>query len=166
MSVEGERQADDGVARAINDLLCRFQQSFDDKDWDLMRGCLADRLYTDYSSFRDVPASEIDGDRYVAQRKAALDHLAMQHNFLNLRVIVEGATARARCNYVIHRFLPDGGPEDYFHSYGTYQFGFERAAEHTNDGWVINHITQSFLKNSGDPEIHGATRTDDNTRGV
>jgi len=158
----GAREADDGDAKAINDLLCRFQQSFDEKDWDMMRDCLADRLYTDYSSFRDVLAAEMDGDRYVAQRKAALGHLAMQHNFLNLRVTVIGAAARARCNYVIHRFLLNGGPDDYFHSYGTYHFGFERAG----GSWVINHITQTLLKNIGDPEIHGATRTENNTREI
>ncbi len=149
---------------ACNDLLCRFFQSFDEKDWTAMRACLCDEVFTDYSSFRDVPAGTIRGDRYVEQRRAALSALDMQHNFLNLAVAVAGETAEARCNYIIHRFDPafDGANDRFFHSYGRYIFGFRRAA----DGWRIARITQNLLRNHGNPEIHGATRLQDNTRHV
>jgi len=147
---------------AIHDLVCRFQQAFDDRDWPAMRACLAERVFVDYSSFRAVPGGEITGDRYVAQREAALSALDMQHNFLNLRVSVDGDRAHGRCNYAIHRFHPDfparaGG---FFHSYGHYVFGFVRGA----DGWRIDRIEQHLLRNHGDPEIHGATRSAGNTR--
>ena len=145
---------------AINDLLCRFFQAFDDKDWAAMRSCLADAVWTDYASFRDVPPGEITGDRYVAQRRAALSALDMQHNFLNLRVDLDGDNASARCNYVIHRFAPDSAA--FFHSYGHYEFGFRRI----DGAWRIARIRQVLLRNQGDPEIHGATRTVDNTRHV
>ena len=149
---------------ALNDLLCRFFRSFDEKDWKMMRSCLGDRVWTDYSSFRDAPPGEISGDRYVLQREVALSLLDMQHNFLNLRVEITGTSARSWCNYIIHRFHPDfdGQNDAFFHSYGRYEFGFLRA----NDEWRISSIQQVLLRNHGDPEIHGATRQTDNTRDV
>ena len=149
---------------ALNDLLCRFFRSFDEKDWKMMRSCLGDTVWTDYFSFRGAPPGEISGDRYVAQREAALSALAMQHNFLNLRVEIGDASARGWCNYIIHRFHPDfdGWNDGFFHSYGRYEFGFLQA-----DGmWRISAIRQILLRNHGDPEIHGVARQVDNTRDV
>jgi hypothetical protein len=145
-------------ALSISELLARFFQAFDDKDWPMMRACLCDEVFADYSSFRGRPAATIPADRYVEQRRAALQALAMQHNFLNLRVEVDAAAGRAtaRCNYVIHRFLPasDGGTDDYFHSYGYYVFGFVGVA----GAWKISRITQRLIRNRGNPELHGALR--------
>ena len=153
-----------GDRMAIEDLLARFFLSFDDRDWTAMRGCLAETVWTDYSSFRKVPPGEISGERYVAQREAALSRLDMQHNYLNLRVEISGATASGGCNYVIHRFDPEARPGDvaHFHSYGRYEFGFAK----TDGVWRIDHIRQILLRNEGNPEIHGATRTEENTRHV
>jgi hypothetical protein len=149
---------------ACNDLLCRFFQSFDEKDWIAMRACLCDEVFTDYSSFRDVPAGTVSGDRYVDQRRAALAALDMQHNFLNLAVDVSGEEAEARCNYIIHRFHPsfDGMNDNFFHSYGHYIFGFRREF----GGWRIAQIKQVLLRNHGNREIHGATRSENNTRHI
>lgn len=150
---------------AIQDVLCRFFQSFDDTDWTAMRSCLCDDVFVDYSSFRDVPPALISGDRYVEQRRAALGHLDMQHNFLNLHTTITGTdTAKARCNYLIHRFHPvhDGSAPRYFHSCGHYDFGLRK----TSEGWRLSSIVQVLLRNWGDPEIHGATRSADNTRHV
>lgn len=149
---------------AINDVLCKFFRSFDTRDWTAMRECLCDRIWTDYSSFRDVAPGEISGDRYVAQREAALAALDMQHNFLNLQIEGGGNTAAAWCNYIIHRFHPefDGQDDGFFHSYGRYEFGFSRK----EGQWAIRRIRQILLRNQGNPEIHGATRRIDNTRNV
>lgn len=148
---------------SINDLLTRFFQSFDDKNWPAMRDCLCNEVFTDYSSFRDEPASTISGDRYVEQRRTALQALDMQHNFLNLRVELSASAeaATARCNYIIHRFHPsfDGVNDHYFHSYGHYFFVFANV----RGTWKISRITQTLLRNHGNREIHGATRTQDNT---
>jgi hypothetical protein len=121
-----------------------------------MRECLCDEVFTDYSSFRGTPAVTIRADEYVEQRRTALQALEMQHNFLNLRVELDAATAAAtaRCNYIIHRFHPSfgGAGDHYFHSYGHYVFGLM-----TIDGaWRISRITQHLLRSQGNPEVHGA----------
>src|SRR5215469_6331649 len=137
----------------IHDLLCRFQQAFDDRNWELMRECLADRIFTDYSSFRNTPAETLEAGEYIAMRKSALADLRTQHNFSNLQVVVEGNRARGRCNYAIHRFHRDfqGEPEKFFHSWGHYLFEFERSEA----GWKITSIMQQLLKNHGNPQLHG-----------
>jgi SnoaL-like protein len=143
----------------VHDLLARFFQAFDDKNWPALRGCLCDEVFTDYSSFRAMPAVTVRADEYVEQRRMALQGLEMQHNFLNLRVEPDAtaAAATARCNYVIHRFHPscDGAHDLYFHSYGHYLFALVAV-----DGtWRISRITQSLLRNQGNREIHGAIQT-------
>lgn len=150
---------------ALHDLLCRFQRSFDAHDWPGLRACLEERLWCDYSSFRAVAGDWIEADRYVRQRQAALGHLRMQHNFLNLQVTLDGDAAEGRCNYLILRFAADHAPdlERHFHSGGCYRFGFVRGTDGT---WRIAAITQTLLASWGDPELHGATRQTDNTRFV
>jgi SnoaL-like domain len=136
----------------INDLLTRFFQAFDEKNWPMMRGCLCDEVDTDYSSFRGVPPATISADHYVEQRRSALHTLDMQHNFLNLRVEFAEATdtATARCNYIVYRFHT--AYDGYYHSQGHYLFGFT-----VRDGaWKISRIVQHLLRSQGDPEIHGA----------
>src|SRR4249919_2318310 len=115
---------------AINDLLTRFFQAFDDKNWPMMRDCLCDEVVTDYASFRGVPPSTISRNAYVEHRRTALESLDMQHNFFNLRVEMgtKEESAAARCNYLIHRYQssPDAIVDDYFHSSGHYVFGCVR----------------------------------------
>jgi 3-phenylpropionate/cinnamic acid dioxygenase small subunit len=141
---------------AINDLLARFFQAFDDKNWRAMRACLCDELFADYASFRGVPASMMPADEYVAQRRTALQALDMQHNFLNLQVEVaaDASTATARCNYIVHRFHPsfDGVNDHHFHSYGHYLFAFANV----RGAWRIARITQRALRSQGRRELHPA----------
>jgi hypothetical protein len=142
--------------KAIHDLICRFMQSFDEKDWRLMRECLDEVIYLDYSSFRNEPPGEVTADSYVAKRKSALNHLKLQHNFTNLIITLDGNTATARCNYQILRFHPDfdKAPALFFHSVGHYQFKFLQRGT----TWKINSIQQILLQNIGNPELHTGVR--------
>jgi hypothetical protein len=152
------------LTHAVSDLLARLFQAFDDKDWPMLRDCLCDDVFADYSSFRGVPPETMAADAYVEQRRTAVHTLDMQHNFSNLRVQpgADATVATARCNYVIHRFHPSvdgrsGSPrpgDQFFHSYGHYVFGLTHAA----GAWRISRITQQLLRSHGNREIHGATR--------
>jgi hypothetical protein len=143
--------------RAIHALLTRFFQAFEDHNWPMMRDCLCDEVYTDYSAFRAVPPSTISADQYVEERRHTLQPLEMQHKFLNLRVEVAAPdTATARCNYFIRRFHTslDGTDDRYFHACGHYFFAFTRV----HGRWRISRITQHLLRIHGDPAIHAAAR--------
>src|SRR5262249_11687691 len=142
----------------LHDLLSRFFQAFDEKDWLLMRACLCDEVYADYSSFRGIPAALMPRDEYVEGRRSALQALDMQHNFSNLRVELDAAeeTAMARCNYTIHRFLPSyaDGNDHYFHSYGFYFFTCSR----DSGQWKIARITQKVLHSQGRRQLQNGVR--------
>lgn len=146
---------------SISDLLTRFFQAFDDKNWTMMRDCLCDEVVTDYSAFRGGAPATITRERFVEQRRTSLEPLDMQHNFLNLRVELDRAAtaATARCNYMNHRFQMslDGRNDHYFHSYGHYVFG----VVNVHGTWKIASITQTLLRSQGKREIHGALRARD-----
>ena len=140
----------------VQDLLFRFMRSFDDKDWDVMRSCLAETVDCDYSSFRGTPPAAVARDEYVALRKASIASLRTQHNLSNLSIEGLEGYAVAKCNYAILRFHSefDGTREKYFHSYGQYRFGIARSQV----GWRIASIKQTLLTNDGNPELHIGTR--------
>ncbi|HEY1335897.1 MAG TPA: nuclear transport factor 2 family protein [Bryobacteraceae bacterium] len=139
----------------INDLLARFFQAYDDKDWQTMQNCLCDEVFADYSSFRDAPAARMSGAQYVEQRRKAFDPLHMQHDFTNLRVELDpdGRSATARCNYAVHRFLPSlDGIEGHCHAYGRYFFGLANVYGE----WRISWIIQNVVHFNGNRDSHGA----------
>jgi hypothetical protein len=143
---------------AVNDLLTRFFEAFDDKNWLMMRDSLCDEVFTDDSSFSDIPPRTVPRDRYVDQRRAARGALDMQHNMLNLRVDVDAGAERAvaRCNYVIHRFHPSSNGTDHcLHSYGHYIFAFAKVGV----TWKIARITQNPVRNHGRREIYSAVQS-------
>ncbi len=141
----------------IEELLFRSMRSFDDKDWDAMRECLAESIHCDYSSFRGTPPGDIARDDYIGQRAIALAALKTQHNLSNLSIEGTETHAEAICNYAILRFAPDfdGTPARFFHSYGQYQFGVVM----TDNQWRIISIRQSLLVSDGNPELHAGARS-------
>ncbi len=155
LSIDGQlnQPKESAVYEQISDLICRFQRSFDLHDWEVMRSCLDDEIFVDYSSFRGTEPSRISADEYVELRRQALSDLLMQHNHCNLVLSLQTSRrASASCNYQIMRFEREGNR--HFHSWGTYDFGFVRRS----DEWRISSIAQHLLKNDGEPSIHtGAT---------
>lgn len=135
----------------LSELICRFQQAFDRHDWAAMRACLDDEVFVDYSSFRGKEPSRIPADEFVDQRQRDLGDLVMQHNHSNLVLSSESDDrTSALCNFQIYRFERDG--DRYFHSWGTYEFGFVRSPT----GWKVCSIIQHLHRSEGDPSIHGA----------
>jgi 3-phenylpropionate/cinnamic acid dioxygenase small subunit len=156
-SMESASRLSAEVRFAIEDLLYRFMRSFDDKDWATMRGCLADVIDCDYSSFRATPPSQITRDEYVSLRQAALASLKTQHDLSNIAMLMFGSQVEVRCNYAILRYARDfdGSPQTYFHSYGQYRFTMSGSPT----GWRIASIAQTLLTNEGNPALHpGAQR--------
>jgi|SRR5580704_5744001 hypothetical protein len=139
----------------IHALLCRFQQAFDTHDWRLLSECLAEELFTDYSSFRGTLPGRVAREDYIALRKDALSGLKMQHNFSNLQLALRDGQVQGRCNYSIYRFAQKevGETRDgYFHSFGSYVFEFQQGER--GGGWVISSIVQVLLANQGNPTLH------------
>jgi hypothetical protein len=141
---------------AVRELVFRFMRTFDEKDWPGMKACLAKSVYCDYSTFRGAPPGRVTREKYVAQRKAALSFLIMQHNLSNLSAASNGKSIEVKCNYTILRFHPNfnGSRKYFFHSYGRYRFFIIREGR----GWRVSKIIQRLLMNDGNPKLHGGAR--------
>ena len=138
----------------IQDLLYKFMRSFDDKDFSTMQNCMCDEVNLDYSSFRNEPPSKQKSSEYCRKRKESLETLVTQHNLFNLIIKVneDNLSANVNCNFIIYRFLIpfSGTKEDFFHSYGQYEF----EVKFDNNNWKISSIIQNILMNDGNKNIH------------
>jgi hypothetical protein len=138
---------------AVRDLVIRFANAFDLRDWNVLRACLAPEVFVDYSAFRGDPPATITAESYVAARISALAALRTQHLSTNHQVTLSGDRAECFSAFLIHRISPASG--EAFDTAGHYWHGCAR----TPDGWRIDRIRQTVLWTRGNPEIHGAFRT-------
>jgi hypothetical protein len=131
----------------IEQVISRFATSFDLKDWDGLRDCLADPVFTDYTDLRGTPPANVSADEYVASRRHALEQAVSHHlggNYETAYVDARHATCRA--SMVIWR----KAGEEQFTTHCVYLFRLEKIGS----DWKISGITQKVLWNEGNPAIH------------
>lgn len=153
------QSVDPKVFLQINDVLCRFFNSFDQRDWTSMTECLAAQVEIDYSSSGREQPSTMSGHDFVSRRRNAVDSLTKHHSFSNLLIACrpKESTVSARCNYLILRFeLSQPGAisgENYFHSCGSYEF----VLSEMSGEWKISGIKQNALQSWGNASLHGGS---------
>ncbi len=135
----------------IQQLIARFANSFDVKDWDGLQACFTESLYTDYSDLRGTPPETISASEYVRLRRETLDHLKLHHLVSNYEVTFPGFDAAAcRASMVVWR---KSEAED-FTTHCIYDFQLARQ----RGTWKISGITQKVLWNDGSASIHKGAR--------
>jgi hypothetical protein len=137
---------------AIRQLVSRFANSFDLKDWEALKSCLTESLYTDYSSLRGTPPETMTRDRFVELRRSALDALRTHHLLGNLETELSGAGGAARVSAVIFRKSASG---EVLNTHCIYELEVVHAA----GTWRISSIIQRVLWSDGNPEIHRGVLT-------
>jgi len=131
----------------IQQLIARFANSFDIKDWDSLEACFTEFLFTDYSDLRGTPPQTITASEYTRQRRESLDHLKLHHLVSNYEVdLIDANTAACRASMVVWR----KSDEEEFTSHCVYIF---QLAKQDSD-WKISGITQKILWNEGTSSIH------------
>ena len=131
----------------LQNLLGRFANSLDLKEWDRLGECLAESLYTDYSDLRGTPPEVMSRDKYVQLRRAALEELQTHHLFGNLETDVDKSTAHVRASMIIYRQSRNG---DRFNTHCLYFLVVKRG----DGGWRITSIRQTVLMSEGASGIH------------
>lgn len=131
----------------ISNLLFKFANSFDTKDWDGLESTLMDNIECDYQSLRGKTGTYTKKE-YVNSRKEALSHLKTQHLFSNLEIRSEEMYAYCRLSAIIYRQDNEGKK---FDSHVIYNFELNKLL---NNEWKILKIKQSILWNEGDFTIH------------
>ncbi len=136
----------------IQSLIARFANSFDVKDWDGLRSCFTDELYTDYSDLRGAPPQTVPAVDYVKSRRESLDHLKLHHLVGNYEVdFPDSNSARCRASMIVWR----RGDAEESASHCVYIFQLTKQA----DDWEISGITQKILWNEGAASIQSGSKT-------
>ncbi len=131
----------------IHQLIARFANSFDSKDWESLKDCLAEMIYTDYTDLRGTPPETVSSEAYVASRQESLKSLTTHHLSGNYEIQqIDPQQASCRASMVIWR----KSGEAQFTTHCLYVFRLRRL----NAGWKIAGITQKVLWNEGNPAIH------------
>jgi hypothetical protein len=133
----------------IQKTISRFANSFDLKDWKLMKSVLCDKVVVDYADLRGDPAQEVDSDTYVQSRKDALANLHTHHLIGNFEIEFSQSSAKVRASSTIFRRSEDRA----FNTHAIYEFGLRQTL---GTGWLIDSIKQSVLWNEGDSTVHKA----------
>ena len=136
----------------IEEVIARFANSFDVKDWNGLEDCFSESLYTDYSDLRGTPPQNISAREYVQSRRESLDHLKLHHLVSNFEIhFTDSNTATCRASMVVWR----KSDEEEFTSHCVYTFQLTKF----DSDWKISGITQKVLWNEGTSSIHqGATK--------
>jgi hypothetical protein len=134
-------------AFGVQQLIARFANSFDRKDWESLASCLAGAVYTDYSELRGTPPETMSRERFVESREVALRALKTHHLAGNVELALDGSKGVAKVSMWIQRRSPDG---ERFDTHCLYVFGVEKAV----DGWTICSIVQSVLWSDGSEALH------------
>jgi 3-phenylpropionate/cinnamic acid dioxygenase small subunit len=131
----------------IQEVIARFANSFDVKDWSGLEACFTESLYTDYSDLRGTPPQTITASEYVRLRRGSLDPLKLHHLVSNYEVdFTDSNTATCRASMVVWR----KSDEEEFTSHCVYIFQLVKQDEI----WKISGITQKVLWNEGTSSIH------------
>lgn len=135
----------------IQELIAKFANSFDLKDWDGLQACLTESIYTDYSDLRGTPPETITAADYVRLRREALDHLKLHHLVSNYEIdFPDAGGATCRASMIVWR----KSEAEEFITHCVYTFQLIKL----NGDWKINGITQKVLWNDGQSSIHSGAK--------
>jgi hypothetical protein len=139
-------------ALAIQEVIHRFSNCFDLKDWAGLETCFTETLHADYSDLRGTPPESLDSKHYVALRRQALQDLKTHHLCGNHEI--EGSRRQATCRTSMTIDRLDPGTQERFTTHCYYVFGLQK----TDAGWKISRITQKVLWNEGNSSIHSGVQ--------
>lgn len=138
---------DSSEEREVYRLINRFGNSFDVKDWDGLRSCLSESIYTDYSDLRGTPPEALTAERFVELRREALQELKTHHLAGDYEIQLDGEEGTVRFSMAIYRRDSFG---EVLNTHCLYLLGVEKRS----GSWRISSIVQQVLWSDGDPTIH------------
>jgi hypothetical protein len=131
----------------IQQVIAKFANSFDVKDWDGLQSCLTESLFTDYSDLRGTPPETISATDYVRLRRESLDALKLHHLVSNYEIgLPDAGGATCRASMVVWR----KSETEEFITHCVYIFQLIML----NEDWKISGITQKVLWSDGNSSIH------------
>ena len=136
----------------IQQVIHRFANSFDIKDWQELEECFTEKIYTDYSDLRGTLPETIDAKHYVHLRQEALSKLKTHHLCGNHEIEIKQDKAICKTSMVIYR--SGANKQENFTTHCLYIFNLQK----NNSAWKITGIIQKVFWNEGDPSIHSGAK--------
>ncbi|MFN0316563.1 MAG: nuclear transport factor 2 family protein [Burkholderiales bacterium] len=93
---------------ALQQLVARFANSFDTKDWTGLGQCVQAEIDTDYSDLRGTPPERMSRDRFVELRRTALHDLQTHHLSGNAEINISNTCGEVKASMVIYRRNANG----------------------------------------------------------
>lgn len=135
----------------IQELIAKFANSFDLKDWDGLQSCFTESIHTDYSDLRGTPPQTVSAVDYVKSRRESLDHLKLHHLVSNYEIdFPDSGGATCRASMIVWR----KSETEEFTSHCFYIFKLVQQ----NSEWKISGITQKVFWNDGKSSIHSGAK--------
>lgn len=132
---------------AIQEVIARFANSFDLKDWRGLESCFTESIFTDYSDLRGTPPETITAADYVRSRRESLDSLKLHHLVSNYEIdFADSNSATCRASMMVWRKAEEGVSTS--HCF----YIFQLTKTETGD-WKISGITQKVFWNDGSSPI-------------
>jgi len=131
----------------LQQLIARFANSFDRKDWEGLGGCLSDTIHTDYSDLRGTAPETLSRERFVELRRTALQDLSTHHLSGNIEIQVDGAHGEVKVSMVIYRRSQGN---EVLNTHCLYIFEVEKS----HGQWTICSIVQKVYWSDGKTAIH------------
>ena len=133
--------------QSIANVLFKFANSFDLKNWQDLENLMMDEVDCDYQDLRGQ-SGVYSKEEYVNLRKQSLDHLKTHHLFSNLEIVSQEKQAFCKVSAIIYRKDMKG---ICFNSHVIYDFELMQLS---TANWKIKKIKQLVLWNEGDASIH------------
>lgn len=125
---------------AIQELIAKFSNSFDLKDWDGLQACFTESIFTDYSDLRGTPPQTVSAVDYVQSRRESLDALKLHHLVSNYEIdFADANSATCRASMMVWR----NNNVEVSASHCFYAFQLTKQ----DSIWKIGGITQKILWN-------------------
>ncbi len=122
----------------VRNVLSRFANTIDLKDWDVLQDLMCDDIEIDYSDIGGYHGW-VSSQSFVKQRREALASMKTHHQLSNPEIVVNGSVAHCRASAVIYRQNDDG----FCHSHVIYDF----VLAYFYNCWRIQKIRQQVLWN-------------------
>ena len=140
----------------IHNLISKFANSFDLKDWRGLGETLADGLIANYKDLRGTIGT-LSREAFVQKRIEALNHIKTQHLLTNLEIkkLESSSDQDNNQNYWIRAngLIIRESHQSIFHTHAVYEFLI-----HRDPCFQIYSITQRILWNEGDSKIHAGVK--------
>ena len=135
----------------ITDVLQRYGQAVDTKDFDLLRTCYVDEIEVDHSPTIEMSRMRISADRWcelASKFHSQLD--GDQHVLVPQSMVINGDTAV--CHVLMHarHFYRAAKGSPFELMIGTYDLTFKK----TEEGWKISQSIQGLTWAEGNWQFH------------